>query len=104
MVHVGLYNVGTYHKNFGWQNKKNKNVLCRVSKEDTRQRLSLPSASPAAFGKNNKLRFCRVPVSRHSAKCILKFLKSALPSARDLALGKDGFAECQVRGTRQNVF
>jgi hypothetical protein len=39
MVHVGLYSVGTYHKKFGWENKKNKNVLCRVSKEDTRQRL-----------------------------------------------------------------
>jgi hypothetical protein len=22
MVHVGLYSVGTYHKNFGWENKK----------------------------------------------------------------------------------
>jgi hypothetical protein len=22
MVHVGLYSVGTHHKNFGWENKK----------------------------------------------------------------------------------
>jgi hypothetical protein len=22
MVHVGLHSVGTYHKKFGWQNKK----------------------------------------------------------------------------------
>jgi hypothetical protein len=22
MVHLGLHNVGTYHKKFGWQNKK----------------------------------------------------------------------------------
>jgi hypothetical protein len=22
MVHVGLYSLGTYHKKFGWQNKK----------------------------------------------------------------------------------
>jgi hypothetical protein len=22
MVHVGLYSVGTHHKNFGWKNKK----------------------------------------------------------------------------------
>ena len=101
MSHVGLYSVETYHKKFGWQNKKNKNVLCRVSKEDTRQRLCLPSAIPAAFGKNNKLRFCRVPVSPHSTKMalpsarsaalgkrIFKFLKNSWPSARDLALGK----------------
>jgi hypothetical protein len=37
MVHVGLYSVGTYHKKFGWENKKNKNVICRVSRNDTRQ-------------------------------------------------------------------
>jgi hypothetical protein len=29
MVHVGLHSVGTYHKKFGDQNKKN--MLCRVS-------------------------------------------------------------------------
>jgi hypothetical protein len=38
MIHVGLHSVGTYHKKFGRQNK---NILCRVSKED-----SLPSANP----------------------------------------------------------
>jgi hypothetical protein len=49
MIHVGLHSVGTYHKNFGRQNKK---ILCRVSSDDTRQSLlalgkeaSLPSAS-----------------------------------------------------------
>jgi hypothetical protein len=39
MVHVGLYSVGTHHKNFGRENKKNKNILCRVSRDDTRQRI-----------------------------------------------------------------
>jgi hypothetical protein len=34
MVHVDLHSVGTYHKKFGGQNKKN--VLCRVPKKDTR--------------------------------------------------------------------
>jgi hypothetical protein len=24
MVHVGLYSIGTYHKKFGWEKKKNK--------------------------------------------------------------------------------
>ena len=36
MVHVGLHSVGTYHKKFGDQNKKNKNMICQVSTEDTR--------------------------------------------------------------------
>jgi hypothetical protein len=51
MVHVGLHSVGTYHKKFGRQNQKNKNILCRVSGEDTRQRV-----------------LCRVPTSWHSTK------------------------------------
>jgi hypothetical protein len=37
MIHVGLHSVGTYHKKFGRQNQKNKKILCRVSREDTRQ-------------------------------------------------------------------
>jgi hypothetical protein len=51
MIHVGLHSVGTYHKKFGRQNQKNKNILCRVSKYDTRQR-----------------KLCRVLAFRHSAK------------------------------------
>jgi hypothetical protein len=50
MVHVGLHSVGTYHKKFGWEKKKIKNILCRVSRKDT---LYLPPraahcAAPAA--------------------------------------------------------
>jgi hypothetical protein len=51
MIHVGLHSVGTYHKKFGRQNKKNKNILCRVFRDDTRQS-----------------RLCRVPTTWHSAK------------------------------------
>jgi hypothetical protein len=36
IVHVGLHSVGTYHKKFGGQNVKNKNMLCRVFIEGTR--------------------------------------------------------------------
>jgi hypothetical protein len=39
MVHVGLHSIVTYHKKFGGQNVKNKNMVCRVSIEDTRQRV-----------------------------------------------------------------
>jgi hypothetical protein len=43
---------------------------------------------------------CRVPAIWHSAN-IFKILKYSLPSTRSRALGKDGFAECQLTGTRQ---
>jgi hypothetical protein len=55
MVDVGLHSVGTYHKKFGGQNKKNKKMICRVSTEDTRQRLSLPSARYLTLGKESAL-------------------------------------------------
>ena len=47
---------------------------------------------------------CRVPAIWHSAKIFFLILKYVLPSARSLALGKGGFAECQLTGTRQRVF
>jgi hypothetical protein len=55
---VGLHTVGTHHKKFG--EKMNKNILCRVSKEDTQQSI-----------------FCRVLVSgsRRLAKYIFKLKK-----------------------------
>ena len=65
MIHVGLHSVGTYHKNFERQNKKNKNILCRVSRDDTRQRM-----------------LCRVSTMWHSAK-------SKFAECQPLALGKD---------------
>jgi hypothetical protein len=98
MIHVGLHSVGTYHKKFGRQNKKNKNILCRVSREDTRQR-----------------ELCRVPTIWHSAKktlCRVPTLGSwqrltavsfgmaadgplpSAPFAECLTLGKRVFAEC----------
>jgi hypothetical protein len=98
MVHVGLHSVGTYHKKFGDQNVKNKNMVCRVSTQDTRQSL-----------------LCRVPNTRHSAKNLLcqvpvlgsrqrvtavSFRTAAdgpLPSAffaECLTLDKHVFAEC----------
>jgi hypothetical protein len=83
MVHVGLYSVGTYHKNFGWENLKNKNVLCRVSRNDTRQ---------------SSLAECQLVDTRQ------RIVKVYLPSAAQWALGKGDFAECQRYGTRQRIF
>jgi hypothetical protein len=54
MVHVSLHSVGTYHKKFGWEKEKNKNILCRVSKNGTRQNI-----------------LCRVSDGWHSAKKLL---------------------------------
>jgi hypothetical protein len=37
MEHVSLDSVGTYDKKFGWEKKKNKNIIYRVSTDGTRQ-------------------------------------------------------------------
>src|SRR5688572_7961397 len=86
MIHVGLHSVGTYHKKFGRQNKINKNILCRVSREDTRQRV-----------------LCRVPTIWHSAKslCRVPTLGSrqrltavSFGTAADGPLSSAPFAKC----------
>jgi hypothetical protein len=80
MIHVGLHSVGTYHKKFGRPNKKNKNILCRVSREDTRQRV-----------------LCRVPIIWHSAKkplCRVPILSSR-QNWRPSALGRPLTALCR---------
>ena len=87
MIHVGLHSVGTYHKKFGRQNQKNKNILCWVSKEDTRQSV-----------------LCRVPNIWHSAKktlCRVPTLGSrqrltavSFGTATDGPLPSATFAEC----------
>jgi hypothetical protein len=81
MVHVGLYSVGTHHKKFGRENKKNKNVLCRVSRDDTRQRSLCRVSTGWHSAKYREIIFaechpgdtrqrglCRVPDRGHSAK------------------------------------
>jgi hypothetical protein len=80
MIHVGLHSIGTYHKKFGRQNQKNKNILCRVSREDTRQRV-----------------LCRVPIICHSAKkplCRVPILSSR-QNWRPSALGRPLTALCR---------
>jgi hypothetical protein len=91
MIHVGIHSVGTYHKKFGRQNQKNKNILCRVSREDTRQRV-----------------LCRVPTIWHSAKktlCRVPTLGSrqrltavSFGTAADGPLPSAHFAECFTLG------
>jgi hypothetical protein len=93
MIHVGLHSVGTYHKKFGRQNKKNKNILCRVSIEDTRQKV-----------------LCRVPNSGHSAKkplCRVPTVGSrqrltavSFGTAADGPLPSAPFAKCFTLGKR----
>jgi hypothetical protein len=52
MVNICLHSVETYHKKFGWEKKKIKNVIYRVSRNGTRQRMLLPSASRGTLGKD----------------------------------------------------
>jgi hypothetical protein len=98
MVHVGLHSVGTYHKNFGGQNVKNKNMVCRVSIEDTRQ--SLLCRVPSIWHSAKKPLY-RVPVLGSRQRLTVVSFRTAvdgpLPSdffAECLTLGKHVFAEC----------
>jgi hypothetical protein len=93
MIHVGLYSIGTYHKKFGRQNKKNKKILCRVSREDTRQSV-----------------LCRAPNIWHSAKSLLcrvpnlgsrqRLTAASFRTAADGPLPSATFAECCTLGKR----
>jgi hypothetical protein len=125
MIHVGLYSVGIYHKKFGRQNLKNKNMLCRVSSEDTRQRVlcrvptlgplqrltavsfrtaadgPLSSATVAeclTLGKHLFAESSPVPSVLHSVNQLVTERRNS-PS---VALGKAAFAECPTKGTRQS--
>jgi hypothetical protein len=129
MVHIGLHSVGTYHKKFGGQNVKNKNMVCRVFIENTRQSLlcRVPSIWHLA-----KKPLCRVPVlgsrQRLTAVSFRTAADGPLPSAfyvfveccpvpsvlhsvkklviesqtlPSAGLDKDFFAECPTKDTRQ---
>jgi hypothetical protein len=91
MIHVGLHSVGTYHKKFRRQNKKNKNILCRVSRDDTRQRL-LCRVPPGWHSAKNPL--CRVPAvgSRQRLTAV------SFGTAVDGPLPRAPFAECLTLG------
>jgi hypothetical protein len=98
MIHVGLHSVGTYHKNFGRQNKKNKNILCRVSRDDTRQ--SMLCQVPTMWHSAKKP-LCRVPaVGSRQRLTAVSFGTAAdgplprAPFVECLTLGKLVFAEC----------
>jgi hypothetical protein len=97
MIHVGLHSVGIYHKKFGRQNLKNKNMLCRVSREDTRQRVLCRVSN---IWHSAKKPFCRVPtLGPWQRLTVVSFMTAAdgpLPSAtfaECLTLGKHVFAE-----------
>jgi hypothetical protein len=88
---------------FGWEKKKIKSILCRVSRKDTWQSFlcrvpagghstkTLSSVFAECLSVGTRQRgLCRVPDPWHLAKYIFKFFKNSLPSAHDLALGKAG--------------
>ena len=98
MIHVGLHSVETYHKKFGRQNQKNKNILCRVSRDDTRQR-SLCRVPTVWHSAKNHL--CRVPAAGSRQRLTAVSFGTAVdgplpraPFAECLTLGKPVCAEC----------
>jgi hypothetical protein len=64
MKHVSLDSVGTYHKKFGWEKKKNKKTLPSVHGWYS-VKLKLPSVGRRTLGKEDALPSVDV---RHSAK------------------------------------
>jgi hypothetical protein len=117
MVHVGLHSVGTYHKKFGGQNKKNKkcfvvcpwktlgkdslcrvpdiwhsakNLLCRVPTFGPRQRLTTVSCRRPL---TDFAECFAVPSVLHSVNKLYTERRT-LPSS---ALGKVFFAECPTK-------
>jgi hypothetical protein len=57
-------------------------------------------------GRTRAVYLLSLPSARDLAlgKDFLKILKYSFPSARSLALGKVSFAECQLDDTRQRIF
>jgi hypothetical protein len=99
MIHVDLHSVGTYHKKFGRQNQKNKNILCRVSRDDTRQR-GLCRVLDVRHSAKNPL--CRVPAAGSRQRMTAVSFGTAVdgplpraPFAECSTLGKLVFAECR---------
>jgi hypothetical protein len=87
MVHVGLHSVGTYHKKFGWQNKKIKVYTLPSVQVGHSAKLALPSV-----------------IRRTLGTTFLKIIKTPLSSACQWALGIGSCAECPRSGTRQSIF
>ena len=75
MEHVGLHHLRTYHKKFGWEKKKNENMLCRVSK--------------MALG---KALFVECP-AWDTRQSLFKNIKPLFAECLSVALDKDVFAE-----------
>jgi hypothetical protein len=99
MLHVGLHSVGTYHKKFRRQNQKNKNILCRVSRGDTWQRVLYRVLDVWHSAKNP---LCRVPAAGSRQRLTAVSFGTAVdgplpraPCAECLTLGKSVFAECR---------
>ena len=99
MKHLSLHSVETYHKKFGRQNQKNKNILCRVSRDDTRQR-SLCRVPTVWHSAKNHL--CRVPAAGSRQRLTAVSFGTAVdgplpraPFAECQTLGKPFFAECR---------
>jgi hypothetical protein len=103
MVHVGLHSVGTYHKKFGWKNKKIKNTLPSVQRWHSAKH-ALPSfrrmtLGCLVLGKDFFAKCISVPRVLLSVKAVV-IESSTLPSA---AFGKDSCAKCPTKSSQQNA-
>ena len=86
-----------------------KNIVCRVSKNDTRQITTLPSVRTYGtrqriLKKNKKSPLCRVPVRVALGKEFKKIKKNTLPNARSEALGKEVFLEKEKKKIKKKLY
>jgi hypothetical protein len=125
-VHVGLHSVGTYHKKFGWQNKKIKIYLTLGKACSAECRTGLPSARTRLSTKIMTVSFRRwlTTLCRESsfaecwaldkgvfAECfsvpgVLLSVNVVVTESRTLpsaALDKDFFVEYPTKNTRQRA-
>jgi hypothetical protein len=97
MVHVGLHSVGTYHKKFGWQNKKIKIYFAECPRKALGKACSA-ECQRGAIGKEDSLPSA---ITQLSAKVMVVSFRRWLtalcrepPFAECLALGQEIFTEC----------
>jgi hypothetical protein len=98
MVHVGLHSVGTYHKKFYWEKKKNKKYTLPSVQKWHSTKHDLPSVSRLTLSKEASLTSANTrrstKITAVSYRWLLTALCRAPPFTECLALGKDFFAEC----------
>jgi hypothetical protein len=110
MVHVDLNSVGTYHKKFGWEKKKNKKkyTLLSVQKWHSAKKIFLLSANFRRSAKLTTISYRRLVTALYREPSFVEYLALLCRvyfCAESCTLGKhdsyreQDFAECPIKRT-----